>query len=620
MSRKPAAAVSGPAPVRYRIDLSGMSAHVYRVTVTVPKPLDTERLSLPVWIAGSYMVREFARHLSGLQARQGKAERPIRQLDKTTWSVDCLGGAALEVSYEVYAFDTSVRAAFLSADRGFFNNTSLCLKVHGREPHPHELSLRGLPRGWEVATAMPRKRAATRALEWEAADYDELVDHPFELGPFWRGRFKAQGVEHEFVVAGAWPGFDGQRLLRDVARICEEQIRFWHGTGGRPPFSRYVFMLHLVDEGYGGLEHRASTALIAARRDAPRVGDAGLSDGYLKLLGLVSHEYFHAWNVKRLKPVELCEIDHARENYSELLWFFEGFTSYYDDLALVRCGIIDGPRHLKLLARTASAVLATPGRRVQSLAQASWDAWNKYYRPDENTPNATVSYYAKGALLALCLDLTLRGQGRGTLDDVMRRLWGLGAERGAGKAGRDPGSIGIAESDIAQALEAVSGRPLVRELHRWVHGTDELPLPALLAAIGVEQALEEPRLSAAWGLRLSEGPVTGCVVRQVLRGSAAQAAGLSAGDEILAVQGWRVRRLDDAAQWLAQAPKPRRGRSPDNAVELLVNRDQRILRLQLQPGPPADGSASLNWAVSAKDPAGHPQATATRRAWWSPSR
>ena len=632
------------APVHYRVDASGTHTHTYRVTLTIERPSPEQVVSLPVWIAGSYMVREFGRHLSGLQAFQGRAARPVEQLDKTTWRIECKGSTALVLHYEVYAFDTSVRTAFLSTARGFFNNTSLCLRVQGREEQAHHLSLVGLPRAWEVATAMQPRRGAGRGLHYQAADYDELVDHPFELGPFWRGRFKAQGVEHEFVVAGAWPGFDGQRLLRDTQRICEEHIRFWHGARGKPPFQKYVFMLNTVDDGYGGLEHRASTALIAARKDLPRVGEAGLGDGYLTLLGLISHEYFHTWNVKRLKPAELCRIDHTKENYTELLWFFEGFTSYFDDLALVRCGLIDGGRYAKLLAKAATAVQAMPGRRVQSVAQASFDAWNKYYRQDENTPNATISYYTKGSQVALCLDLTLRREGRGSLDEVMRRLWALGAERGshrasvappgaraaprsASSAPRDPGSIGITEADIAHALREVGGRSFDAELRAWVHGRGELPVADLLPVMGLAQSQEPARLSAAWGLRLSEGPVTGCIVRQVLRGSAAEAAGLCAGDEILAVQGWRVRRLDDAAQWLA-SPTPVKGRTagaaaprtrPSPVVDLLVNRDQRIVSLQLRPDAAATRLPTLQWTLDEAGLKADAACADRRRAWWRAS-
>jgi predicted metalloprotease with PDZ domain len=388
--------------IRYRIELHDLHAHQFRVTLTVPQPAAEQQLSLPVWIPGSYMVREFGRHLSRIEARQGARAAEVVQLDKTTWQVRCTGSAALTVSYLVYAFDTSVRTAFLSAERGFFNGTSLCLCVQGREQSPHRIGFGALPRGWQVATAMRQEGRA-----YVASDYDELVDHPFELGKFWRGEFKAHGVPHSFVVAGAWPTFDGARLLADAKRICETQITFWHGDKKpTPPFTRYVFMLHATDDNYGGLEHRASTALIAARRDLPHLGVAGLTEGYVTLLGLISHEYFHTWNVKRMRPLELAQIDYTRENYTPLLWFFEGFTSYYDDLLLLRAGLIDAPRYLSLVAKTMSGVAATPGRKVQSVAQASFDAWVKYYRQDENTANATVSYYTKGALVALAFDAT----------------------------------------------------------------------------------------------------------------------------------------------------------------------------------------------------------------------
>jgi predicted metalloprotease with PDZ domain len=571
--------------IHYRIELHDLHAHQYRVTVTVPQPAAEQRISLPVWIPGSYMVREFGRHLSRLEARQGRRPVGLQQLDKTSWLARCDGRGALTLSYLVYAFDTSVRAAYLDAARGFFNGTSLCLRVEGRESEAHTVTVARLPRRWSVATAMPSDGKQGHL----AADYDELVDHPFELGTFWRGTFNASGVAHEFVVAGAWPGFDGERLLADTRRICETQIAFWHGKRkGKPPFERYVFMLNAVDEGYGGLEHRASTALIAARRDLPRRGQSETGEGYATLLGLISHEYFHTWNVKRLRPRELTRIDYTRENHTPLLWFFEGFTSYYDDLLLLRAGLIDAPRYLGLVAKTVNGVLATPGRRVQSVAQSSFDAWVKYYRGDENTPNATISYYTKGSLVALALDLTLRKDRRGTLDDVMRQLW------------RTSRGGPIDERDIAAVLKEVGGRSYTKELAAWVHGTGELPLPALFDAAGVAQRHSAASFSAALGLRLSEGALSGVHVKSVLAGSAAAEAGVSAGDELLAANGWRVRRLDDAPQWL----------SDGRAFELLLVRDQRVLRLKV---PPAVGAPSTLALSLADQPIA--SAASLRRGW-----
>ncbi len=571
--------------ISYRIEPEDLHAHHYRVTMTIARPQRAQRVSLPVWIPGSYMVREFARHLSQLQARQARRAVTLTQIDKATWQAACSDRGALELSYRVYAFDTSVRAAYLDATRGFFNGTSVCLRAEGLEHEAHAIELAGLPRGWAVATSMPRDARARHV----AADYDELVDHPFELGRFWRDSFDACGVTHEFVVAGAWPGFDGARLIADTRRLCEAQIAFWHGKRRpQPPFDRYVFMLHAVDDGYGGLEHRCSTALMCKRRDLPQRGVGAMTEGYASLLGLISHEYFHAWNVKRLKPAALARIDYTRENPTSLLWFFEGFTSYYDDLLLRRAGLIDAQRYLGLVAKTINGVAATPGRAVQSVAAAGFDAWTKYYRADENTPNATVSYYTKGALVALALDLTLRREGRGNLDAVMRRLW------------QSSGGGPIDEPDIARALQRVGGRSYVQELAAWVHGTQDVPLAPLLEAAGVEQRADKPGFAASLGLRLAESG-NSVVVKQVLAGSAALRAGVAAGDEILAVDDWRIRRLDEAQQWL----------EPGRAFEVLLVRDQRLHRVTVRP----DRGSSPDQVVLS--PAAHPSATARalRRAW-----
>jgi predicted metalloprotease with PDZ domain len=552
--------------IRYAIDVGATRRHTFSVELVVDDPAAGQRLSLPVWIPGSYLVREFARHLFDLVAEQGGAAVALKQLDKASWQADCAEGIPLVVRYRVYAFDTSVRAAFLDTSRGFFNGTALCLRVEGREHAPHALALVGLPEGWDVATSLDARPGGGRR-EFVAADYEALVDHPVELGRFARSRFEVAGVAHELVVAGALPDFDGDRFAADVARICATEIRFWHGDG-KPPFGRYVFLLNAVEDGRGGLEHRSSTALVAARRDLPRLaayegaktnGRGEPGDGYVGVLGVVAHEYFHTWNVKRLKPRDFARLDYARENYTELLWFFEGFTSYYDDLLLVRSGVIDAPRYLKLLATTISGVLGSPGRMVQSVAAASFDAWVKYYRGDENTPNSTISYYAKGSLVALAFDLTLRGEGRGSLDDVMRLLW----EKSSGGA--------IDEADIAAALEDVGGRSFARELADWVHGTGELPLAELLQRFAVDVESQPATLAQRLGVRVSESALTGVKVTHVLRDGAAERAGVAAGDELIAVAGWRVRRLDDALRAIA----------PAGNTELLVGREQRVLTLAI---------------------------------------
>ncbi len=555
------------AAVEYQVGSVDPRTHLFDVTMTVAQPLAPQTVSLPVWIPGSYMVREFARHLQHLSARQAKRTMAVRQVNKNTWVIDAKPGQPLELRYQVYAFDPSVRAAYLDAERGFFNGTSLCLQADGHRDRPHALTVqrpKACP-SWHVATGLSAQRVNAQGWgRYVAADYDELIDAPFEWGAFWSGNFVAGGVPHRVVVSGAPASFDGQRLLNDTQRICTAAIRMWHGRG-TPPHRRYVFLLHAVEDAYGGLEHRNSTALICSRRDLPRLGAKGASDGYLTLLGLISHEYFHTWNVKRLRPAEFARYDLNAENHSELLWFFEGFTSYFDDLLLVRAGLLTPQAYLDRLAKTIASVEQTPGRKVQSVAQSSFDAWTKYYRQDENTPNATVSYYTKGSLVALCLDLALRAEGS-DLAAVMRGLWKRCA---AGP---------MRESDVLAELQAQTGRPWADEIAAWVHSTADLPLARLLRTQGVVIDTERAPLAQRLGLRANDGP-SGVMVKSVLRGGAAEKAGLAAGDEWLAVEVgsgqrakiWRLRKLDDLTLLLGPAKRCR----------ALVNRDQRLHWLAL---------------------------------------
>ena len=591
------------AAVTYTVQAQDLHAHLFSVTLKIAKPAAVQRVSLPVWIPGSYLVREFSKSLQRLQAHQGGKTLALTQLDKCSWQAECKPGQPLVLSYEVYAYDNSVRTAWLDASRGFFNGTSLFLQVHGLEDVPHALTLvadKALS-GWQVATGLtPLKTTKNGFGTYLADSYDALVDCPVEMGTFWRGEFVAGGIPHTFVVAGAPPSFDGARLLTDTQAICDAEIAFWHGSKtsrrakNKPPHATYLFMLNAVDDGYGGLEHRNSTALICTRKDLPRQDNPALkpatsqpaaskpkqSEGYTTLLGLISHEYFHTWNVKQLRPAEFSRYDYTQENYTQLLWFFEGFTSYYDDLLLHRAGLIDDSTYLKLLTKTINQVQQTPGREVQTVAQASFDAWVKYYRQDENTPNATVSYYTKGALVALCLDLTLRQEGKTTLDAVMRALW-LRCQGGP-----------MTEADLASVLAELSERSFAQELAHWVHSTADLPIQRLLEAQGIT-VLEEPaQIAQRLGLRVSES--AGIHVKTVLRGGAAERAGFSTGDEWLGLEvgsgksatRWRLSKLDDLLLYAGSATD----------VGALVSRDKRLLTLPL-----TFPTSVTTWRLTAKD-------------------
>jgi len=572
--------------LHYRVELHDVHAHLYRVTLTIAQPAAQQQLSLPVWIPGSYLVREFAKNLQNLRAQQADTAVAVQQLNKHQWQVACQPGQALELQYEVSAYDTSVRTAWLDQRRGFFNGTSLLLRVHGQEQQTHSLQVQAnaqLPQ-WKMATGLTPVSVDSQGFgSYSASNYDELVDCPVEMGDFWSGTFTACGVPHRFVVAGAPASFDAKRLLRDTQKICETEINFW----GVAPHANYVFMLNVTHDGYGGLEHCNSTALICSRPDLPRIGVEKASDGYVQLLGLISHEYFHTWNVKRLRPAELVPYNYDQENYTELLWFFEGFTSYYDDLLLRRAGLIDNATYLKLITKTLNQVQQTPGRKVQSVAQSSFDAWVKYYRQDENTANATVSYYTKGALVAMCLDLKLRQEGHTTLDAVMRGLWA----RCHGAA--------MTQADVLAVLQEQTGRSWQAEIQAWVHGTDDLSLPELLPAHGVQVDTDQPAPAQALGLRVQESHSV--IIKQVLRGGLAEQAGMMAGDEWYGLevqaqgsaQAWRLSKLEELDLYVARGT---------THITALVARDKQLLRLPLQL-PCADAAPISNYRLSVNDAA-----------------
>lgn len=530
--------------IAYSIVAKDLPGHLFQVTLAVSAPApDGQVLALPAWIPGSYMIREFARNIIQIRAESNGKDVPLTKLDKHTWQAAPVAGPLL-VHYEIYAWDLSVRAAHLDQTHGFFNGTSVFLRVLGQEQGAHTVDIQRpadpAAASWRVATALPELKARRYGFgSYVAANYDELIDHPVEMGDFALATFKAHGVPHDIVVTGRVPNLDLARLCRDLKSICETQIAFFEPKTKRAPMERYLFLTMAVGDGYGGLEHRASTALICARADlpstaAPKTKD--LPDGYLQFLGLCSHEYFHTWNVKRIKPAAFAPYDLQVENHSPLLWLFEGFTSYYDDLMLVRAGLIGEPAYFKLLGKTVASVLRGSGRNKQSVAESSFDAWTKYYRQDENAPNAIVSYYTKGSLVALALDLTIRAKtvGARTLDDVMLALWQ--------RYGHDfypDGGRGVTPAEVEALFDEISGLRLKSFFDKYVRGTADLPLAKLLAPVGVK--LADERKSAKPSLDINPGrDGNDCKLSSVHEGGAAHQAGLSAGDVLVAVDGLRA--------------------------------------------------------------------------------
>jgi predicted metalloprotease with PDZ domain len=542
--------MASPPPVRYRIRPRQPQAHLFEVACTVSDPDPAgQQFALPAWVPGSYLIRDFARHVVRVHAASGRKPLAVAKLDKHTWLV-APTASAVTVTAEIYAYDPSVRGAHLDHRHAFFDGASVFLRALGREQRRCELEIArpagARYRNWRVATSMPRAGAPAHGFgTYRAENYAALIDHPVEMGEFSLVAFRAAGVAHELVISGRHDA-DLARLAGDLKRLCE-----WHiGLFGRPaPMPRYVFLVTALGEGYGGLEHRASTALLCARDDLPRPHERGVSESYRTFLGLCSHEYFHTWNVKRIRPAAFAAQDLTRENYTTLLWAFEGLTSYYDDLALVRARLLTEAQYLEILGRSLTSLLRTGGRLKQTLAEASFDAWIKYYRQDENSPNSQVSYYLKGSLVALCLDLTIRirTRGRRSLDDVMRALW-----EAHGKTG-----VAVPEDGWERLADQATGLRLRGFFDRALRSHEELPVRPLLAQFGIEIHLRAAESAgdrggrppsrtpaalaqrATFGARTADDPA-GAKLTHVLDGGAAQQAGLGAGDVLVAIDGLRV--------------------------------------------------------------------------------
>ncbi|MCK6504589.1 PDZ domain-containing protein [Myxococcota bacterium] len=591
---------------RYRVVPADPAAHLFRVTLTVERPDPAGQvLTLPAWIPGSYMIREFSKHIVRMGASCPAGEVAVQKVDKRTWRLSPCDGP-VSVWCEVYAWDLSVRKAHLDQSHGYFNGTSLFLCPQGLEHGPCEVEL-DPPQdpacaGWSVATSLPRLEGEPWAFgRFRAADYDELIDHPVELGTFERVSFQAGGVPHHLAVTGRHQG-DLARLARDLAVICEHHGTFW----GVTPMAEYLFQLTVVGDGYGGLEHRASTSLISKRDDLPRPGVAKVDDGYRGLLGLCSHEYFHTWNVKRLKPAAFLPYDLSREAHTTLLWAFEGITSYYDDLALVRCGLIEPDSYLELLGQTLTRVTRSPGKDVQSLADSSFDTWIKLYQPDENSPNSQISYYTKGAVAALALDLHIRLHTRGgkSLDDVMKALW---ARYGAV-------GVGVPEDGVEEMAAQVTGLDLRAFFDQVIRGTGDLPLDALLAAHGVALRMRPAEGTEDKGGKAGKEAPTGDLGAEVAgsagavklkscrSGGTAMRAGLSAGDVVVAVDGLKATPAG-LVQRFARA-------APGDKVSLVAFRDDLLLQVQaVVQAPPA----VIAWLELRADAS--PEQVARRDAW-----
>ena len=531
--------------IRYRVRLADLERHWLEIECRIENPADEQRFSLPAWIPGSYLLRDFARHVVHVEAKSGRDALAVEKTAAAEW---CVRGAGRTLTFTitVYALDQSVRGAYLDRQRCFFNGPCVFALPEGRDGEAVEVTLEPPPHSlceeWRVATALAAQEVDERGFgTYQAQDYDELLDHPVEISDFESVEFEAGGVPHHLVVAGRFES-DLERVAVDLQQICAAQIDFF----GKPaPFDRYWFLCLAVGDGYGGLEHRASTSLIFNRDELPKVGETGQPRDYQRFLALASHEYFHTWHVKRTKPVAFMPYRLDRRNHTRLLWVFEGITTYYQEVLLLRSGVVGVAAFLQRVGELLTRVYRMPGRFKQSLASSSFDAWDVLYRPEPHHPNSTISYYTKGAMVALALDLKLRLEtaGRASLDDVVRELWRRYGARG----------VGVPEDGFEQLAAEVSGLDLAPFFASAVRGTDDPPLKELLEQFGVALELRAqsgaddrggtPR--AANGDLLTLGVAIrerehGVELTSVLDGGAAERAGLNPGDVLIAIDRLRV--------------------------------------------------------------------------------
>lgn len=528
--------------IHYVISPLDPKGHLFEVSLHIPTPNHpVQTLSLPNWIPGSYLIRDFSKHLNNLKTTSSSGKTvQLTSVDKSTWSFES-SGESVTVRYHVYAWDLSVRGAHFDESHGFFNGTSVFLCVDGQREQACSVeikdSLFSEQHNWKVATGMPKNQVNERGFGlYQAADYDSLIDYPVEMGTFTEVHFDACGIPHKMVFTGVFE-LDEVRLKADLIKICETEIKLF---GDPAPMDDYLFQVMVTGSDYGGLEHRNSTALMCSRDDLPYKGMQEATEGYLQFLELCSHEYFHTWNVKRIQPAVYQASDLQEPVYTNQLWWFEGITSYYDGLILLRAGLIEQDTYLKILAEQMTRVYRMPGRFKQSVAESSWLTWTKFYQQDENAPNAIISYYSKGSLIALGLDLTIRQQtdNQKSLDDVLLHLWNH-----YGKVG-----VGLKEFEIERICSQVSGLDLTDFFNRYLYGKEDLPFESLFDSINIDFTLRTPAgltdkggensgalLLAHLGANLADTEHQTVKVTHVWQDQPAYHAGLAAGDEIVAI-------------------------------------------------------------------------------------
>ena len=496
--------------LHYSVHISAPENHELQVCLQFEAVSEVTVLRLPVWTPGSYMVREYSRYLSELRATVDGQPVQVTKVAKAEWRLDTPPGAQVQVEWSAYCHELTVRTPHVDHTHAFFTGTNVLLFVDGRLHEPALLRVQP-PADWQVFCSLPQEGQA-----WKARDYDELADTPIECGPHRHIAFNVLDIPHRLIFWGDHAvRFDADRLVHDVTACILENARLFGGL----PYERYDFIFHITDDLRGGLEHLSSTVLATPWRYFDT------DNGWKEMISLVMHEHFHVWNIKRIRPSGVFPFDYTRENFTTALWIAEGFTSYYDDYHCLKAGIWNLDDYLKLNSENLEKLLRTPGRLQQSIAGASLDAWIRLYRPDENTPNRTISYYLKGGIVAWLLDLTIRArtQGERSLDDFMKWLWQQHCET----------SGPFDEHHAPELMRQALGVDLSDVLQKWVYGTDEPDYGAILATHGIIFSLStDSGLDFGWEIDLRPS----VRLRHTATNGPAMQAGLAPGDELVAIE------------------------------------------------------------------------------------
>ncbi len=532
--------------LNYQVSFPDSKAHYVNVEMNIDAgKAENINLKMPVWTPGSYLVREFARHVEGFEASQNGKKLSWKKTDKNTWSVKNSSGGKITINYQVYAFELTVRTSFVDDEHAYLNGASVFMFAEKMDNNPIEISVIPKDNWKKISTGLP----FVIQNRFSAKSYDELADSPFEIGNQEIINFSAAGIPHEIAMFGSGK-YNKEKIVADMTKIINEETAIF----GKHPCEKYVFIIHNLSTGGGGLEHLNSTTLQVSR-------DAYSNESsYLSFLSLVAHEYFHLWNVKRLRPEALGPFNYSVENYTQMLWVSEGFTAYYDDLITRRTGFYSPEKYLDLVSSTINTIENAAGNKVQSASESSFDAWIKYYRRNENSNNSTISYYDKGALIALVIDMEIMNQSKGTknLDDLMKYMY----DEYYTKLNR-----GFTDEEFQKGVEKLTGKSMDSFFRNQIYGTQAFDYNTIFTSAGLKLVNTNANKNEPF-LGITNTQVGGkIIVTSVSRNGSAQLAGISPNDEIIASDNYRV---DDVAKIVA-------GKKVGDVCKLIINRDGKIL-------------------------------------------